>query len=222
MDYKRVTIVCGHYGSGKTNIAVNMSFDLKSKKDRMAVVDLDIVNPYFRTLDSKKDFEGKGIRLICSAYANSNLDAPAIPQEIYSITDQRDESFIIDVGGDDRGALALGRISQALVEEGNYDMLMVINCYRPLTRNVEDLIQIKEEIEYAARIRFTGLINNSNIGRETTPQTVMDSLDYANKASEVLGLPIVMTSYAERLDAELKNVVQNPFAMKLQRTVLDM
>ncbi len=221
MNYKRVTLICGHYGSGKTNVAVNMAFDLKKKRPETAIADLDIVNPYFRTLDSKEDLDARGIRLICSAFANSNLDAPALPSDIYSITDEPEQSVIVDVGGDERGALALGRISGALAEENNFDMFMVINCYRPLTRNVAELSDVKKEIELAGRLPFTGLINNSNLGRQTTAQSVLDSLSYAREASESLGLPLVMTSYDGRLDAELREKVPNPFPLQLQRTVLD-
>jgi len=221
MTYKRVTLICGHYGSGKTNVAVNMAFDLKEKNELTAIADLDIVNPYFRTQDSEQDFKEKGIRLICSSYANTNIDAPAIPQEIYSIIDEKEQSVIVDVGGDDRGALALGRISEALQVEDNYDMYMVINKYRPLTREISDLVQIKEEIELAGRIKFTGLVNNSNIGKETTAEVVLASMEYAREASKVLNLPLVLTSYDKRLDEALKGKIEKPFPMKLQKTPLD-
>lgn len=219
MEYKRVTIICGHYGSGKTNIAVNMSYELKEQKENAAIADLDIVNPYFRTLDSEEDFKKRGIKLICSPYANSNLDAPALPQEMYAITDDRSMNVVIDVGGDDRGALALGRISQAIVNENNYDMYMVINCYRPLTKTTEELLEVKDEIETAGRIKFTGIINNSNLGRDTKPEDVIASLAYAKEASEKTGLKIVATSYDIRLDEELRNKVPNPFAMELQKLI---
>ena len=219
MEYKRVTIICGHYGSGKTNIAVNMSYELKEQKENAAIADLDIVNPYFRTLDSEEDFKKRGIKLICSPYANSNLDAPALPQEMYAITDDRSMNVVIDVGGDDRGALALGRISQAIVNENNYDMYMVINCYRPLTKTTEELLEVKDEIETAGRIKFTGIINNSNLGRDTKPEDVIASLAYAKEASEKTGLKIAATSYDIRLDEELRNKVPNPFAMELQKLI---
>ncbi len=219
MEYKRITIISGHYGSGKTNIAVNMAYDLKTRRENTAIADLDIVNPYFRTLDSWEDFKKRGIRLICSSFANSNVDAPALPQEMYSITDDRSQSVIIDVGGDDRGALALGRISGAIVEEDNYDMYMVINCYRPLTRTVEDLLTVKEEIELAGRIRFTGIINNSNLGKDTKPEDVIRSCEYADTAAQRMNLKIAATSYDKRLDKELRNKVPNPFAMELQELI---
>ena len=125
MNYKRITLVCGHYGSGKTNIAVNMAFELKKQFGRVAIADLDIVNPYFRTKDSEKELKEAGIRLIVSEYANTNLDIPALPQEMYAIVDDKDLVSVVDVGGDDRGAYALGRLSPAIREENNYDMLLL-------------------------------------------------------------------------------------------------
>ena len=162
MDYKRITLIAGHYGSGKTNIAVNIAFDLKSLLNNVAIADLDIVNPYFRTMDSQKELEEAGIKLICSEYANSNVDIPAIPQDMYSIIDDKDITAVVDIGGDDRGAYALGRYSDAILNEENYDMLFVINKYRPLTRNANDVIEVMHEIETAGKIKFTGIINNSN------------------------------------------------------------
>jgi len=221
INYKRVNLVCGHYGSGKTNISVNMAFELKKQRQKTVIADLDIVNPYFRTVDSQEELKKAGIDIVASAYANTNLDAPAIPPEIYSITDELDTNFIVDVGGDDRGALVLGRISEAISKENNYQMFMVINCYRPLTKSVTDLLEIQKEIEYAGRIKFTGIINNSNLGKMTTPEDVLASLDYAKEASEKMNLPVLGTSYEKRFDEYLKDKVPYPFAMTLQRMVID-
>ena len=133
MNYqnKRLTILCGHYGSGKTNVAVNLALAIKEKVERVTVADLDIVNPYFRTKDSTELFASHGIDLICSPYANSNVDIPALPQEMYALTDDTSITAVLDSGGDDRGALVLGRLAPAILREGNYEMLLVINCYRP-------------------------------------------------------------------------------------------
>lgn len=173
MTEKRISLIAGHYGSGKTNIAVNMAFALKKKYPRVAIADLDIVNPYFRTKDSQGDLEANGIRLLCSEYANSNVDIPALPQEMYSIIDNQEQMVVVDIGGDDRGAYALGRYAPGILAEGNYQMLFVINRYRPLTRNVDDLIDVMHEIEAAGGIPFTGIINNSNLGAETTAEDVL-------------------------------------------------
>ncbi|MCQ2440301.1 MAG: hypothetical protein MJ076_00195 [Clostridia bacterium] len=218
-NFKRITLLCGHYGSGKTNIAVNMAYELKKKYSNVAIADLDIVNPYFRTKDSIKEFEKRDIKLICSKYAGSNVDIPALPQEMYALTDDRQMHCIIDVGGDDRGALALGRLSPAIKEENDYDMLMVINCYRPLTRDVPSTINIMREIETASGIKFTGLINNSNLGKLTTKQTVIDSLKFADGVSKASGLPIFCTAVKQglfdRKDGSLKNV----FPIELQENI---
>lgn len=220
MDYKRVTLLCGHYGSGKTNIAVNMAFDLKKQKENVAVADLDIVNPYFRTKDSSEEFKQNNIRLICSEYANTNLDIPALPQDLYAITDDKDLNVIIDVGGDDRGALALGRISEKIVEENDYEMLMVINCYRPLTRNAEDTLEVMREIELAGKIKFTGLINNSNLGKLTSEDDVINSLSYAREVSKLSSLPVVMTSVNENIYNALLEKVPNLFPLRLQKKII--
>ncbi len=214
---KRVLLLCGHYGSGKTNIAVNLAMRLAQKHPRVTIADLDIVNPYFRTKDSENDFREAGIRLICSAYANSNVDIPALPPDLYAITDDRDMRVIIDVGGDDRGALALGRITPALVEENDYEMMMVINCYRPLTRAADSTIEVMREIETACGIRFTGLINNSNLGAETVAEDVIKSMPYAKEVAEKSGLPLLMTAVEERLQTELECKIPDLLPLTLQK-----
>lgn len=219
MNYKRITLVAGHYGSGKTNIAVNMALELKNTYDNVAIADLDIVNPYFRTKDSQEEFEKAGIRLICSEYANSNVDIPALPQDMYSIIDDKDLMAVVDIGGDDRGAYALGRYSDGILAEGNYDMLFVINKYRPLTRNPKDVIEVMHEIESAGKIKFTGIINNSNLGEETVAQDVLDSLEYAEEVSKETGLRVVMTCAKENICKELTSI-ENLFPLKLQKKII--
>ena len=211
--------MCGHYGSGKTNIAVNMALDLKKQRQngRVAVADLDIVNPYFRTKDSGKEFSQAGIRLIVSEFANTNLDLPSMPQDLYAITDDREMSVILDIGGDDRGALALGRIVPKIIEENNYDMLMVINKFRPLTPDVASTLEVLGEIEAAGGIRFTGLVNNSNLGEETTAEDVLGSTEYALSVSEASSLPLVMTTVKDSLYEELSGKIENLFPLTLQK-----
>ena len=116
---KRLILFCGHYGSGKTNVAVNYAKKLREIYDNVALADLDIVNPYFRTKDSSEELSKNGIRLICSDYANSNVDIPALPQDMYAVTDDKSLKCVLDIGGDDRGALVLGRLSDKIKEENN-------------------------------------------------------------------------------------------------------
>ena len=219
MEYKRITLLCGHYGSGKTNIALNMAYDIKEKCGNVVIADLDIVNPYFRTKDSAEELKNKGIRLIASEYAGSNVDIPAMPQEMYSLTDDKTTFAVIDVGGDDRGALALGRITPAIIEENNYEALMVINKFRPLTPDVNSTLEVMAEIETACRLKMTGLVNNSNLGNETTPNDVLNSLEYANAVAKATGLPLVCTAVNESIYSSLKGKIDNLLPLKLQSKI---
>jgi len=218
MNYKRQNILCGHYGSGKTNIAVNLAALIKEEHPDgdVAVMDLDIVNPYYRTSDSKAFFEERGIRLISSPYAGTNLDAPALPDEIYSAIDQPKQISVIDVGGDDRGALALGRLAEAISNEDNYEAYLVINMYRPLTRTSDEVLEVLQEIETAGRLKFTGIINNSNLGIDTTPETVLDSMTYANEVAKKSGLPLIATAVENKIYEKLQGKIENIFPMNLQ------
>ena len=212
---KRITLFAGHYGSGKTNIAVNFALELKKMGKNVEIADLDIVNPYYRTKDSEEELNKAGIRVISSEFANSNVDFPAMPGEAYSIIDNKDTYAVCDVGGDDRGAYALGRFRQGIMAE-DYEMYLVINKFRPLTSDVDSLKEIKEEIEVAAGIPFTAIVNNSNLGRETTAEAVLGSLDYANEASEKLNLPVKLTTVNEPLYNELKDKIENLMPLVLQ------
>ena len=220
MNYKRLTLIMGHYGSGKTNIAVNLAYDLKKSYDNVAIADLDIVNPYFRTKDSEEIFREDGIRLICSEFANSNVDIPAMPSDIYSLIDDKTLKAIIDVGGDDRGALAVGRLSKQIANENDYEMLFVINTFRPLTRDTEGLMEVLGEIEAAAGLKFTGLINNSNLGPETSKKDVINSNEKAKELSKITGLPLVLTTVKQELYEQLKGEIKNLFPLKLQKNIL--
>ena len=221
MNYRRITLLAGHYGSGKTNIAVNMAMDLKKIHENTAIADLDIVNPYYRTLDSRKELDEAGIRLIVSPYANTNLDIPALPQEMYAIVHDKRMHAVVDVGGDDRGALALGRLSPYIREEGDYDMLLVCNCYRPLTRDAASVKEVVQEIEEAGKLKFTGFVNNSNLGADTTPQVVLDSLGFARDVARETGLKLMFTSVEASLYDALKDDIENLFPMKLQKRPVD-
>ncbi len=219
MIYKRITLLCGHYGSGKTNVAVNMAYDLKKQCSKVSIADLDIVNPYFRTKDSAEELAKANIELICSEFAGSNVDIPAMPQQMYSITDNKDTKVIIDVGGDDRGALALGRITPAIIQENDYEMLFVINCFRPLTSDASSTLEVMNEIETACKFKFTAIVNNSNLGEETTAQDVLKSVAYANEVSSVTGLPIKCTTVSEKVYPKLNGKIENLFPLKLQKKI---
>ncbi len=212
---KRLTIFAGHYGSGKTNLAVNYALDLKRRGYPVKIADLDIVNPYFRTKDSEKELAEAGIPLISPAYANSNVDLPALPQELYSLVQRRDFHAVLDVGGDDRGAYALGRYTPYILEENDYRMVFVANFYRPLTQTPEEALEVMGEIEMACGIRFTCIVNNSNLGGITTAEDVRATEEKAKKLCELSGLPLWMTS------AEASVAEGDWFPMTLQEKYYD-
>lgn len=216
MNFKRLVLFAGHYGSGKTNIAVNVAMDLKMEGKEVVIADLDIVNPYYRTKDSEAELEAAGIPLISSEYANSNVDVPALPQALYSLVDQKDRYGVMDIGGDDRGALALGRYAPAILEENNYEMLLVINFYRPLTKDIAGMIEVMREIELAGGIPFTGIVNNSNLGRETTPQDVIATDAFARQMAEATGLPLRMTTVWETIADEVAETLPDVVPLRLQ------
>ena len=217
---KRLTLFAGHYGSGKTNIAVNYAMKLAREGKRVCIADLDIVNPYFRTKDSEAELEALGIHLVSPQYANTNVDLPALPAESYRLVQDRSSYGIMDIGGDDRGAYALGRYAAAIKAEGNYRMAFVVNCYRPLTTTVEDTVQIMREIEAACGIEFTSIVNNSNLGEETTAGTVLDSLDFVRRLSEATGREVWMHTAESSVAAALDDLDVMP--MELQKKYFDL
>ena len=212
---KRITIFAGHYGSGKTNISVNYALSLKKSFPRVAVADLDIVNPYFRSKDAAAILADNGIRLICSEYANTNVDTPALPAEAYALIHDRDTVAVIDVGGDDRGALALGRYAPAILEENDYEALFVINKYRYLTGDPKSTVSVLREIEESAGIPFTGIVNNSNLGSATAKEDIIESIAYANEVASITGLDIKFTAVKEELFNDVAGTVKDPMAIRL-------
>ena len=215
---KRITLFAGHYGSGKTNIALNYARWLKkSTGAKVAIADLDIVNPYFRTKDSKDALAADGIELVVSEFANSNVDFPALPKETYALLAEQDKLLVIDVGGDDRGALALGRYVDDIRASNDYEMLGVINFSRPLTRTPEDAVEVLREIEYACKLPFTGLVNNTNLGQESSAANVLESMALAKRTAELMNIPLRFTCAPQSLETELKGKIENLFALDIQK-----
>ena len=222
MEHKRLTLFAGHYGSGKTNIAVNYALMLAREGKKVCIADLDIVNPYFRTKDSQKELEAAGIDLISPQYANTNVDLPALPAASYRLVQDKSSYGIMDIGGDDRGAYALGRFVPSILEENNYRMVYVANASRPLTRTAEDALEVMREIEAACGLKFTDLINNTNLGSETTGETVLGAQAYMQELSELSGLPIFATTATCEVAAELDGKLDNVIPLKLQEKYFDL
>ena len=213
MEHKRLTLFAGHYGSGKTNIAVNYALLLAREGKKVCIADLDIVNPYFRTKDSAAVLEKAGVELISPQFANTNVDLPALPAESYRLVQDRTAYGVMDIGGDDRGAYALGRFVPFIKEEDDYRMVFVANFCRPLTRTPEDALEVMKEIEKACGLPFTCIVNNTNLGPETTPETVLESLDKVNTLCKLSGLPL-WTTTAEDTVAEKLNLPTMPLQLQ--------
>ena len=220
MEHKRLTLFAGHYGSGKTNIAVNYALKLAGEGMQVCIADLDIVNPYFRTKDSAAVLDAAGVHLISPQFANSNVDLPALPAEAYRLVTDKATYGIMDIGGDDRGAYALGRYVPAILEENNYRMIFVANASRPLTRTPEDALEVMREIEAACGLKFTDLVNNTNLGDLTTTETVLAAQDYMETLSKLSGLPIFATTAKTDVAAQLE--LPNVLPLTLQEKYFDL
>ncbi len=196
-DFGRAIVITGHYGSGKTNIAVNLAIDLAEKGEHVCVVDLDIVNPYFRTADFEELFKSRGIRLAAPRFANTNLDIPSLCIDMEALLDNY--RVILDVGGDDSGALALGQYA-ALLSARGCDMLYVVNKYRFLTHTPYEAVELLRDIEQASGIKATGIVNCSNLGESTSAKDVESSRDFAEQCAEAAGVPVVFTAARRELN----------------------
>ena len=185
-------IITGHYGSGKSNISINLALEYAKKEKKVFLIDCDIVNPYFRSADSKSLLEENGVELLAPLYANTNLDIPALPADIQKVF-ATDCVAVWDIGGDDSGAVVLGRYADAIKKDG-YEMYYVLNFYRPLTESSEEMTELMFEIEKSSRLKCTAIINNSNLGAETDKKTVVDTFEEAKSVAEKTGLPLKFTS----------------------------
>lgn len=201
-EAKRITVFTGHFGSGKTEVALNYALRLKEEGKRTAIVDFDVVNPYYRTKDAEPYLNSKGIRVIASPYANSNIENPAVPPEINAVFEDKDCYVILDVGGDDDGAIPLGSIHSRFEAEP-YDMFLVLNERRIMTETEEQARQMLHVIEEVSRLKVTGLINNTHLKEFTTVQNVLDGQRLAESVGAAEGLPVVYTSGLPEILAQL-------------------
>lgn len=184
---KRIHIFSGHFGSGKTEVALNFAIKQKEMGRKVTIVDFDIVNPYFRTNDAREVLSSNGIKLIANEYASSNLDMPTVPLNLLSVFDDEDAVVIFDVGGDDDGALALGQYKQYFDAHG-YEMHFVVNTKRPLTETTEDFLEMAQRIETASRLKFTDIYNNTNLSVLTDEKTLFSDYPEIEKLSNKMGI----------------------------------
>lgn len=185
----RITMIVGAYGSGKTEIAVNYAFWLNAQNRNVSLVDLDIVNPFFRSRDLRDLLEEQGIAVISSHQGLETADIPALSPKIYAVLDDKKRHAVLDVGGDPAGARALSRFNARIVQEP-YDLWMVINPFRPDTNDMVHLTEMKERLERAARLKVTAIIDNTNMGVETQAADRLHGRRIIHEAAKAWNLPI--------------------------------
>ena len=208
---KATTVVCGHYGAGKTNLSMNLAFD-SSGSAETTLIDLDIVNPYFRSSDYRRILEDRGIRVIGPNFANTNTDTPSLPPAV-DVALAGSGRVIVDAGGDDAGAVVLGRYSGAIRKRG-YEMIYVVNMYRSMTQTPEDAVGILRSIEAASGLKATGIVNNSHLKERTDARTVEASVGFAEEVSEMTSLPLLFTT-APRLVTDSLNKITNVYPLDI-------
>jgi len=207
---EKLKVICGHFGSGKTEIAINLA----KEKENSVIVDLDTVNPYYRTAELRDKLERDGVRVIASEFAASNVDMPTLPAEIISVFNHAGPA-VIDVGGDDDGAFALGRYKQYF-NMRDYELYFVICATRPLTKTADDIIEMMQNIEGASRLKITHLINNTHLAQFTDKETVLKGQKVAQEVSRRTGIPILFTAVREDLKDEIEKLIDNPvYGIKL-------
>ncbi|HOJ12098.1 MAG TPA: hypothetical protein PK733_16115 [Clostridiales bacterium] len=193
MYYKRINIFTGNFGSGKTEISVNFALKLAGIVEKTAIVDFDIVNPYFRTMDAKKYLEDKGVYVIAPVFANTNVDVPAIPPEVNMLFENKAYTAVFDVGGDDLGAKVISRYKEEIIQ-CDYAHFFVVNIRRPMTNTIEKIREMICSIEESSGLKITHLVNNTNMLGKTNLNDIMEGNRVVNEIANEMGVKVAFTS----------------------------
>lgn len=216
---KRINIFTGHYGSGKSEISVNTAFLLKESFDDVLMADMDIVNPFFRSVDAKAALEDKGIKVIAPIYANTNVDVPVVGPEISVALRHNLRRVILDVGGDEDGAKVLGRYYHE-IDQNDYDMFFVFNRSRPMTTNLNETLTYIGEIEAASRLKISGIINNTHYLEETTVDDILYGLELSREITQKTGIPLFATCVMEGMEGQLGGKIDHPIIVMRKNITL--
>jgi len=211
----RISIVTGHYGTGKTEFAVNLALALAEEQENVMVADLDIVNPYFRSRERRKEFEAAGIKLISSSQEAAHADIPALPAELLGIFQNRAIRGVLDIGGDSVGARVLARFQPKIVSE-DYELLFVVNANRPEVRTADSAIEYLRKIEEITGLTCSGLVNNTHLCGETSSRDVLKGAALAAEISAKTGIPVRCHVAVERLKEELAELSEPVFPISIK------
>lgn len=212
----RLTIVTGHYGTGKTEFSVNLALALAAEGARTALADLDIVNPYFRSRERRELLEGAGVRLIAASQALADADVPALPAELHAVLEDRSVRGVLDVGGDPSGARVLARYRPRILKE-DYQLLCIVNAARPEVRTAERSAEYLRAIEAVAGLRCTGLVNNTHLCGETAPEDIREGAALAEEVSQITGIPVVCHTAERRLQDRLRDLPLFPMEIRMKK-----
>lgn len=213
---RRLTLVTGHYGTGKTEFSVNLALALAGEGARVALADLDIVNPYFRSRERRELLEAAGVRLVATSQALADADVPALPAELHALLEDRAVRGVLDVGGDPSGARVLRRYRPRILRE-DYQLLYVINAARPEVRTAERSVEYLRAIEAVAGLPCTGLVNNTHLCGETTPETVREGALLAREVSRMTGIPVVCHAAEARFQNPLRDLDPFPIEIRMKK-----
>ena len=211
----RISIVTGHYGTGKTEFAVNLALAMAAEGQRVMVADLDIVNPYFRSRERRDTLAQAGVQLISSSQACADADVPSLPAELLTIFENRDLRGILDIGGDPVGARVLARFRPKILAE-DYQLIYVLNAHRPEVREAENAIAYLRGIEAATGLPCTGIVNNTHLCGETTAADIRKGAVLSAEVSRQTGIPVLCHVAVERLANQLSDLPETVFPITIQ------
>lgn len=200
---KKIIVLLGNFGSGKTEIALNLAYEA-AKTGRVELIDLDMVNTYFRLSERRREVESAGIRLVTPNYVSTNVETLSLPAEVSSAFHMDWDTVIFDAGGDPAGATALGRFHEEFSKAPQLEVYNVINLRRPMSGTAEKAIALMRDMEQSSRLRVTGLINNTHLAAETGDAELRDGYEALREISIETGIPVAYTAGTrDRLQAFL-------------------
>jgi len=211
----RITIITGHYGTGKTEFSVNLALALAAEGESVMLADLDIVNPYFRSRERKDLLQQAGVKVISSSQACSNADVPSLPAELLAILEDRGMRGVLDIGGDPVGARVLARFRPKITQE-DYQLIYVLNANRPEVRTVENAVAYLRNIEAVTGLSCTGIVNNTHLCGETTEEEIRNGAELATQVSAETGLPVLCHVAIEPLAEKLSDLSEDVFPITIK------